>query len=408
MAVKWVAQQWERAAGAEAGGFGADSVEMASLLRLVGACGRRLKAAQAAAICEALVRALRTFTLPVGAVGPHVQAVAQLCRAKADEADGAAPVRVFTAAVLARAEQQLEQLAVDDRKRAAQWGEAATGEAATCLFTAGELAVLQAAGGQGVPRRLVQLVQSFVVRDPGAPGVPDLLQAHAWTALGKCCLADEALARECVPLFFQELADEARAPAVRNNLVVALTDLCVRFTSLVDVHVGKLARCLGDPCELVRRQTLVLLAGLLGKEYVKWRGALFNRFVLALVDPSPAVRQLAEYLLQDPLSAKMPTLAYNHFLETLFALNDCAVSRPARGAAAAEVARLVRLRALTVVPPGGRRRGRAGGGVHDGDGAAGPGGRRRAGPGPPAGHLRPPPGLHGPGAQVRRRRPALH
>ena len=64
MAVKWVAQQWERAAGAEAGGFGADSVEMASLLRLVGACGRRLKAAQAAAICEALVRALRTFPLP--------------------------------------------------------------------------------------------------------------------------------------------------------------------------------------------------------------------------------------------------------------------------------------------------------------------------------------------------------
>ena len=324
VAVKWVAQQWERAAGAEAGGFGADSVEMASLLRLVGACGRRLKAAQAAAICEALVRALRTFTLPVAAVGPHVQAVAQLCRAKADEADGAAPVRVFTAAVLARAEQQLEQLAVDDRKRAAQWDEAVTGKAATCLFTAGELAVLQAAGGQGVPRRLVQLVQSFVVRNPGAPAIPDLLQAHAWTALGKCCLADEALARQCVPLFFQELADEARAPAVRNNLVVALTDLCVRFTSLVDVHVGKLARCLGDPCELVRRQTLVLLAGLLGKEYVKWRGALFNRFVLALVDPSPAVRQLAEYLLQDPLSAKMPTLAYNHFLETLFAFNNCA------------------------------------------------------------------------------------
>jgi len=41
------------------------------------------------------------------------------------------------------------------------------------------------------------------------------------------------------------------------------------------------------------------------KDYVKWRGALFHRFALALVDTSPAVRNLAEYLLGDILAVKV-------------------------------------------------------------------------------------------------------
>ena len=40
-----------------------------------------------------------------------------------------------------------------------------------------------------------------------------LPQAHAWVALGKVCLTDEALAKKCVPLFVQELG-RARDPAV--------------------------------------------------------------------------------------------------------------------------------------------------------------------------------------------------
>jgi hypothetical protein len=41
------------------------------------------------------------------------------------------------------------------------------------------------------------------------------------------------------------------------------------------------------------------------------------------VDPSPAVRQLAEYLLRDTLATKAPLLAYNHFVEALLVLNGC-------------------------------------------------------------------------------------
>lgn len=83
-------------------------------------------------------------------------------------------------------------------------------------------------------------------------------------ALGKLCLTDETLAKKCVPLFVQQLR-AAKAPAVRNNIMVALADLCVHYTALVDTHLPRLAACLTDPNELVRRQALALLANLLQK-----------------------------------------------------------------------------------------------------------------------------------------------
>ena len=41
------------------------------------------------------------------------------------------------------------------------------------------------------------------------------------------------------------------------------------------------------------------------QDYVKWRGPLFHRFLLALVDESPSVCSLAEYLLSDTLASKV-------------------------------------------------------------------------------------------------------
>ncbi|CAI5982250.1 unnamed protein product [Closterium sp. NIES-65] len=154
-------------------------------------------------------------------------------------------------------------------------------------------------------------------------------------------------------------------PSVRNNLVIILTDLCVRYTALVDPHVPCISACLRDPCELVRRQTLVLLAGLLQRDYVKWRGALVLRVLLCIVDESQAIREVALYLfthvvprllqkdyvkrrgalvlrvllcIVDESSAirdvalhifthvvprRVPLVPYNTFIEALFALNAC-------------------------------------------------------------------------------------
>lgn len=43
----------------------------------------------------------------------------------------------------------------------------------------------------------------------------------------------------------------------------------------------------------------------LPQDFVKWRGPLFQRFLLALVDESPRVRALAEFLLGDTLATKV-------------------------------------------------------------------------------------------------------
>ena len=54
------------------------------------------------------------------------------------------------------------------------------------------------------------------------------------------------------------------------------------------------------------------------QDYVKWRGPLFHRFLLALVDDSSSVRALAEYLLTDTLASKarlctlIAAVSHNH------------------------------------------------------------------------------------------------
>uniref|UniRef100_A0A9I9EKV7 Condensin complex subunit 1 C-terminal domain-containing protein n=1 Tax=Cucumis melo TaxID=3656 RepID=A0A9I9EKV7_CUCME len=93
--------------------------------------------------------------------------------------------------------------------------------------------------------------------------------------------------------------------------------------SELNSYLTKITKCLRDPCELVRRHTFILLSRLLQRDYVKWRGVLFLRFLLSLVDESEKIRQLADYLFGNILKVKAPLLAYNSFVEAIYVLNDC-------------------------------------------------------------------------------------
>ena len=95
--------------------------------------------------------------------------------------------------------------------------------------------------------------------------------------------------------------------------------MCIR--ARVDVHIGEIAKCFDDPSEMVRRQTLIVLASLLQQDFLKWRGPIFHCFLLSLVDESASVRSLGNFLLSTSLSHKASLLAYNFFVQTLFALN---------------------------------------------------------------------------------------
>ncbi|CAJ1963390.1 unnamed protein product [Sphenostylis stenocarpa] len=205
-------------------------------------------------------------------------------------------------------------------------------KAVTAIYTVGSLVIVCPSADMS---NVVPLLHTIITSGSSGPKLNNLpgpstsLQREApsfyiqgWLAMGKLCLADGKLAKNYIPLFVQEL-EKTESAALRNNIVVMMADFCVRYTALVDCYITKITRCLLDPCELVRRQTFILLSRLLQRDYVKWRGVLFLRFLLSLVDESEKIRQLADFLFGNILKVKSPLLAYNSFVEAVFVLNDC-------------------------------------------------------------------------------------
>ncbi|RZC16024.1 Condensin-2 complex subunit D3 [Glycine soja] len=92
-------------------------------------------------------------------------------------------------------------------------------------------------------------------------------------------------------------------------------------------YITKIKRCLLDPCELVRRQTFILLSRLLQRDYVKWKGVLFLVFLLSLGDESEKIRQLANFLFGNILKDLSKIISIfkftnNSFVEAVFVLNN--------------------------------------------------------------------------------------
>ncbi|CAD6267586.1 unnamed protein product [Miscanthus lutarioriparius] len=110
-----------------------------------------------------------------------------------------------------------------------------------------------------------------------------------------------------------------------GSLILACPTADVKDITLcyTQFYMSKITKSLRDTCEVVRRQTFILLSKLLQRDYVKWRGVLFLRFLPSLVDESEKIRHLADYLFGNILKAKAPLLAYNSFIEAIYVLNDC-------------------------------------------------------------------------------------
>lgn len=81
---------------------------------------------------------------------------------------------------------------------------------------------------------------------------------------------------------------------MRNNLVIILSDLCVRYPTMVAQYLPTLCAALTDSSPLIRRQTLTLLTRLLTEDFVKLREALLFNLLHMLVDEEMSVRQLGK------------------------------------------------------------------------------------------------------------------
>ncbi|XP_068424000.1 condensin-2 complex subunit D3 isoform X2 [Clinocottus analis] len=161
------------------------------------------------------------------------------------------------------------------------------------------------------------LPQSLPLSQFKANSLPTSVRAHGVITLGKLCLQHEELVQKYLPVFAREL-ELGTEVAVRNNVLVIMCDLCVRYTNIVEHYIPNISACLRDAEAVIREQTLIMLTSLLQEEFVKWKGSLFFRFMVALVDPVPAIASLCEYCLLHLLLKKNPEMFSQHFIECIF------------------------------------------------------------------------------------------
>ncbi|KAM8860215.1 condensin-2 complex subunit D3 isoform 1-T3 [Spinachia spinachia] len=154
-----------------------------------------------------------------------------------------------------------------------------------------------------------------------ANSLPTRVRAHGVLTLGKLCLQHEELVKKYLPVFAREL-EVGTEVAVRNNLVVIMCDLSIRYTNRVDNYIPNISTCLQDSEAVIREHTLIMLTNLLQEEFVKWKGSLFFHFMLALVDPVPSVVSLCEYCLVQVLLKDNPEMFSQHFIECIFHFSD--------------------------------------------------------------------------------------
>ncbi|XP_057772121.1 uncharacterized protein LOC130991757 [Salvia miltiorrhiza] len=321
------------------------------LLQTISNVSMDLPPEPAADLAQNFLKRLERFNMHPTEVDAHIKALRTLCRRKAlNQEEAETLVMRWVDQLQYKASQVLESymskisnsdkesnLLTPPQASVSQRGSKTAdskslAQAIIAIYTIGSLVIICPSASL---KDLVPTVHSIITSgnsDPKSSKLPTLavsvkqlapsLYVHAWLAMGKICLADGKLAKRYIPLFVQEL-EKSESATVRNNIVVTMADFCVRYTAMVDCYMSKITKCLRDPCELVRRQTFILLGRLLQRDYVKWRGLLFLRFLLCLVDESEKIRQLAAFLFGNILKAKAPLLAYNSFVESIFVLNDC-------------------------------------------------------------------------------------
>ncbi|XP_061692445.1 condensin-2 complex subunit D3 isoform X2 [Syngnathoides biaculeatus] len=166
-----------------------------------------------------------------------------------------------------------------------------------------------------------ELTASLPVSKFKANSLPTKVRAHGVITLGKLCLQHEELVQKYLPVFARELKVGTEV-AVRNNVVIVMCDLCVRYTNLLDHYISNISACLRDDEAIIREQTLIMLTNLLQEEFVKWKGSLFFRFMVGLVDPEPAIASLCEYCLVHLLLKKNPEMFGQHFIECIYHFNS--------------------------------------------------------------------------------------
>ncbi|XP_026534418.1 condensin-2 complex subunit D3 [Notechis scutatus] len=270
---------------------------MVHILSVIGSVARHLPSGTKSRLMNDLKCWLQDFQCPLEAIGSAIETLQKLSQAVTD-----APKEMqellnnLCGDLLTTCEQYISKIVLQE------FGTEQLQEDALVrhLFTLGEIAQLCPAK---VDKRIFLLIQSLLAspdnmehlsspaENEDLPAsqplsqfrgsmMPSPVRAHAFITLGKLCLQHEDLAKKCIAALAREL-EVSKDVAVRNNVVIVMCDLCVRYTTMVDRYIPDIAVCLKDPEPFIRKQTLILLTNLLqlqcgNTEASKWEKSLFS------------------------------------------------------------------------------------------------------------------------------------
>ncbi|XP_069470215.1 condensin-2 complex subunit D3 [Ambystoma mexicanum] len=310
------------------------------ILDVIGHIAKHLPAASRGRLIDDISTWLKEFLSVPEVISPAIEALQKLCHAHASSPEETQELlnRVFGEIVFA-SQDHISSVVLTEK----HVGELDENMLVRHLFTLGEAAQLCPAI---VEKRIFLLVQSILASESMEQAIdlrdgddlpasqplsqplsqfkgstmPPIVRAHAFITLGKLCLQHEDLAKKCVPALAREL-EVCHDVAVRNNVIIVMCDLCVRYTTMVDRYIPNVSVCLKDSNPFIRKQTLIMLTNLLQEEFVKWKGSLFFRFISVLVDPDPDIASFAEFCLVHLLLKRNPVMFSQHFTECIFHFN---------------------------------------------------------------------------------------
>merc|ERR1719210_1201025 len=175
----------------------------------------------------------------------------------------------------------------------------------------------------GLITQVQTVATNTIWRDGKRVETDSAARGQAFATLGKLCLKKDALAKKSVELLVLHL-NTNESFVVRNNVLIALGDLCIHYTSLVDRFIPYMTGLLRDPNELLRKQAAMILASLLSEDFIKLRGSIMLRFLYVLSDPSESVRNFVESVFARILHLRNSTMFSQNFLDVICALNGWA------------------------------------------------------------------------------------
>ena len=148
-----------------------------------------------------------------------------------------------------------------------------------------------------------------------------MLKTAATLALSKfMCVSSEFCAEHLMLLF--KILETSREPAVRSNIVIALGDIAVCFSTIMDENSDRLYAGLHDKDLTVKKNTLMVLTHLILNGMIKVKGQL-GEMAKCLSDEDKRIKDLA-HLFFEELATKDKAI-YNNLPDIISHLSSGAM-----------------------------------------------------------------------------------